>query len=266
MWAAYDVWAGAVCPHLPTGLQHHDWEEKEEEGAPSEVPACNPSPLSPSTHPHTFTFFNAFSLSLSLAFELWQAGCFSTEKKCTRYLPFHINWPHQDHSQFSFPFRTTTKPTSILYFLSTFTLFVKHIISSPFSISSWSQSIVIITAMDLSLQTSLLPLSLHHFLFLWLSFDPSLRLVPIYSPPLLIFSWQSFSETNIGHFVPKNSLLFSLLSSFHNIFFHTILFLLLPLTKIFKAVWKVLERVKWNLDICEAAKTMKFPCPRSDQI
>ena len=49
-----------MCPLLPTGLQHHDWEEKEEEGAPSEVPACNPSPLSPSTHPHTFTFFNTF--------------------------------------------------------------------------------------------------------------------------------------------------------------------------------------------------------------
>ena len=208
MWAAYDVQAGAVCPLLPTGLQHHDWEEKEEEGAPSEVPACNPSPLSPSTHPHTFTFFNTFffhfhflrgpgmqpitslsfylhsptlslcstislslsstlshathhlslllpplphtftffstfslslslacnpsplspsthphtftffntfSLSLSLAFDHWQAGCFSTERKCARFLSFQIYWPHLDNSQFSFLFRTTTNPTSIFF-------------------------------------------------------------------------------------------------------------------------------------------------------
>ena len=112
---AYDVQAGAVLPLLPTGLQHHDWEKKEEEGAPSEVPACNPSPLSPSTHPHTFTFFNTFSLSLSLAFDHWQAGCFSTERKCARFLSFQIYWPHLDNSQFSFLFRTTTNPTSIFF-------------------------------------------------------------------------------------------------------------------------------------------------------
>ena len=128
-----------MCPLLPAPAQHHDWEV-EEEGAPSEVRACNPSPLFEPTSTFTNTF--SFPFLLASCSNSIKRDPFALQEK-QLMIPTHPpTQPHSINFPFSFPthFSSPTPhlfPFSDILFLSPFTqelISPSHVVLLPISI------------------------------------------------------------------------------------------------------------------------------------